>query len=93
MIGEVQESVRAAGGEVRKPAAFERVFLIADPHLETTAQDVDGLVLVVVDVERRSTVRRDLAEEVVKRVPGVLAREFEHEISSWAGLEAESLVG
>jgi hypothetical protein len=43
-------------------------------HFEPPFEDVDRLLLRVMDVQRRPTVRRDLDREVVEGPAGVLAR-------------------
>jgi len=74
-----------------KPPA-SRTFLLAHPDLEAAALDVDGLVAVVVHVQRRPSVRRDLADEVVDRAAGVLARDLEDQVPARTRRKTHSLV-
>jgi hypothetical protein len=45
---------------------------------------MDGLFLLVVYVERRTAMRRDLDDEVVERPAGVLARDLKDQIAAGA---------
>ena len=55
-------------------------------------QNMDRLFLLVVHMQRRAAVRRDLDDEVVKRACCVFAGDLEDEIASRARLEAKALV-
>ena len=74
--------------EVGEAALLACGSLVADLDLVAPLQSVDRLLLLVVDVERRPTLRSDLDDEVVEGAAGVLAGDLEDEISSWAGLES-----
>ena len=92
-VGEVQERVRLAGREVGKAARLDVELPLADPDLEATLDGVEGFVLVVVDVQGRAAVGRDLADEVIDGASGVLAGDLEDEVPARAGLQAQALSG
>ena len=53
---------------------------------------MDRLLLPVVDVQGRAAVRCNLDDEVIECAAGVLAGDFEDEVTSGAGLEPKALV-
>ena len=71
-----------AGGHEGEPAALEHLLLVADSHLEASGEDVERLLLLVVDVQRRPTVRRDLDDEVVEGAARVVAGDLEDEVAA-----------
>ena len=92
-VGEVQERVRLAGRQVGKAARLDDEALLADLDLEATVDGVEGLVLVVMDVQGWAAMGRDFADEVIEGAAGVLAGDLEDEVSARAGLQAQALLG
>ena len=90
-VGQVQEGVRNLGRQVGEAAFIELEGLFADADLEAPAEDVDCLLLLVVDVQRRPAVRRDFDGEVVERASGVLAGDLENKVSPRARLEPQAV--
>ena len=90
--GEVQECVREPRRHERKPAFVTAEDLVAHGDLESTFQDVDCLVLFVMDVERRASVRRHFDDEVVEGAGRVIAGGLEDEVSPGSRLEPPSLM-
>jgi hypothetical protein len=92
VIREVEERVRDAGRKVGEASFSQVERLVPDLDLVAAGEDVDRLLLVMVDMERRSAVRRDLDDEVVEGPAGVLSGDLEDEIPPGAGLESQPLV-
>ena len=54
---------------------------------------MEGLLLAVVDVQRRAAVGRDLDDEIVEGAAGVVAGDLEDEVAAGARPEPEPFVG
>jgi hypothetical protein len=52
---------------------------------------VDRFFLVVVNVQRRTAVRRDLDDEVVERSAGIRAGDLKDQVATRAGLKTQAL--
>ncbi len=77
------------GWHIRKTAFIEVVNIVADADLITSFQDVDGFLLLVVNVQRRTPFWRDLNDEIVECTPSILTGDFENEIPTGARLESQ----
>jgi hypothetical protein len=92
-VCQVEEGVSHFRRQVGEPAHVELEDLLADPDPEPPLQDVDRLLLLVVDVERGSAFGRDFDGEVVEGAICVIAGELENQVSPWAGLQPQAIVG
>jgi len=61
--------MRHVGGHIGKAALFEVIDLVPDADFVTALQDVNGLFLLVVNVQRRPASGRHLDDEIVKGAP------------------------
>jgi len=91
LIGQVQEGVRDPGREIGEATLLAAEDLVADPDLLQAFQNVDGLLLLVVNMQWGTASRRDLDDEVVEGPIRVLARDLEDEVPAGTGPESQSL--
>jgi hypothetical protein len=91
LIGQVEEGMRHVGGHISKATFFEVINLVPDADLVTALQDVNGLFLLVMNVQRRSASGRHLDDEIIKGATGILAGNFENQIPAWAGLQPQPM--
>ena len=68
--------------QICKTARIAVEGLFADANLVATLQYVDRLFLVMVHMERGTTMRCDLDSKIIKRTTGVFARDFENQIAT-----------
>jgi hypothetical protein len=92
VVGRVEECVRDARWQVAERPFAAVECLSADPDLVLASKDVNRFLLFVVDVKRRTASWCDLDDEVVEGAAGLLPRDLEDEVASWAGLESQSFV-
>ena len=74
-------------------ALLELEDVLTDLDLVPASQNVDRLFLLVVNMQRRTAVWRDLDDEVVEGATGVVAGDLENEIATGPGLEAKPRPG
>jgi len=82
-------------GEIRRKkgkvswAAVEN--FVATPDFVLTFQSMDRFVLPVVDMQRRTAMRRDPNDKIIECPTSIIASNLENEISAGARLEDQSL--
>ena len=82
VIGQVQEGMWHIRRQICKTARIAVEGFIADADLVSTLQYVNCLLLVVVHMERGTTMRCDLDNKIIKRTTGIFARDFENQIAT-----------
>ena len=92
LVRPIEECVWHLCGEIGEASFLAGEVVFADLDLVAALQDVDRLLLLVVDMQGRATVRSDLDDEVVESATCVLAGDLEDQVSPRAGLEPKPFV-
>ena len=93
LVGEVEEGVRQTGGHERETASLQYLLLVVYANLEAAGENVERLLLLMMDMKRRTAVRCDFHHEVVEGSGRVVAGDLEDEVAPGAGLQPQPFFG